>query len=114
MAIFMSGQQQQGKQHHHKHKEHHHRHKQGHPEVLDALLNGKPLVCLAFSDMVVSAGTRGRERGSGGRRIACPSRPPAGARGLVSAVLANTPSSPPTTALRLMVCAVLGCCCCYR
>jgi hypothetical protein len=27
---------------------------QQHPEVLDLLLNGKPLMCLAFSDMVVS------------------------------------------------------------
>lgn len=27
---------------------------QQHPEVLDLLLSGKPLVCLAFSDMVVS------------------------------------------------------------
>jgi hypothetical protein len=27
---------------------------QQHPEVLDVLLNGKPLMCLAFSDMVVS------------------------------------------------------------
>lgn len=27
---------------------------QQHPEVLDLLLKGKPLMCLAFSDMVVS------------------------------------------------------------
>lgn len=30
------------------------RQQQQHPEVLDMLLNGKPLMCLAFSDMVVS------------------------------------------------------------
>eukprot|EP00878_Enallax_costatus_P036898 GHUV01041495.1.p2 GENE.GHUV01041495.1~~GHUV01041495.1.p2 ORF type:complete len:110 (-),score=30.91 GHUV01041495.1:270-599(-) len=29
---------------------------QQHPEVLDTLLSGKPLVCLAFSDMLVSLG----------------------------------------------------------
>lgn len=48
VTLPASPQQQQQQQQRSKQKP------QQHPEVLDLLLNGKPLMCLAFSDMVVS------------------------------------------------------------
>jgi hypothetical protein len=48
-------QQQQTKQQRSKQQQQQQQQQQQHPEVLDLLLGGKPLVCLAFSDMEVRA-----------------------------------------------------------
>lgn len=48
MQVTLSGSPQQQQQ------QQRSKQKPQHPEVLDLLLNGKPLMCFAFSDMVVS------------------------------------------------------------